>query len=245
METPNKNVGVRANPVWLQNIYATVDSSSDIQNAGSSHVYENTPCSINRSTLSNYEDKPAQKRISPGWMNGCLIAFLVFNFGLIVALAVSFSLVGNLQSEITAVKNDLSFKYQQQITVNRMMLSSFEKQIEEILFYTSSQVDRLDQEISEATETSSNLSLLLNSFCYSQIFSFQDNLYKAINYNSHNLSTSLTALNEDMYNLANRVNNSFQHTLNLSASSLADDMKLVHVFDCCEAQVSLLWTWKI
>ena len=172
-------------------------------------------------------------------MNGCLIAFLVFNFGLIVALAVSFSLMGNLQSEITAVKNDLSFKYQQQITANRMILSSFKKQIEEILFYTSSQVDRLDQEISEATETASILSLLLNSFCYSQIFSFQDNLYKAINYNSHNLSTSLMALNEDMYNLANRVNNSFQHTLNLSASSLADDIKLVHVFDSCDTVVKL------
>ena len=88
--------------------------------------------------LSKYKDK------SPLWIFYGLLALLALIVAVIIALAVTFTLIVKLESEITLIKGSLNFKCQRFYTLNKVSLNNFEMRIKELSANTSSKLEGLD-----------------------------------------------------------------------------------------------------
>ena len=232
----------------LLNIYANVDKikSEEKRDTDDDDDYEenevNTQFSnsrdlfgfITKFKLSKYKDK------SPLWIFYGLLALLALIVAVIIALAVTFTLIAKLESEITLIRRSLNFKCQRFYTLNKVSLNNFEMRIKELSANTSSKLEGLDVNSKVLSSLTHHLLYLINTSSFSSdILSLQEKLNEEIINRFLNLSLAQIRLKQELKVSTITIKNNFQQILNSSATNLANDIKDLHVFDSCENVTNL------
>ena len=100
---------------------------------------------------------------------------------MIIALAVTFTLIAKLESEITLIKRSLNFKCQRFYTLNKVSLNNFEMRIKELSANTSSKLEGLDVNNKVLSLLTHHLLYLINTSSFSSdILSLQEKMNEEI-----------------------------------------------------------------
>ena len=216
-------------------VFTTNNSSNpNIQVANSDPIYRDSFGFVTKFKLSNYKSN------SPLWVFYGLLALLMLIVAAIVALAVTFTLIARIQSDITSIKGSLNFRCQRLYMLNKVSLNNFELQIKEVSANTSSKLEWLDVDRKVLLSLAYNLSYLLSTTSFSnEILSLKEKLNEVITNRFLNLSLAHISLKHELNDATVTFKKDFQQILNTSATDLANAIKALHVFDSCENVTNL------
>ena len=170
---------------------------------------------------------------SPLWMFYSLLALMAFNIAAIAALAGAFSAIAGYRSEISAVKESLNYRCQQLYLSNVLFLNKSEMSFLKLSQDTASRINVMDEAILNNLQLLNNLSILLNK-SRSQTLLQHQLIHGMISQIFLNFSARLKERNDEVKKGLEIVGNNCKILVNYSASTLANDLKNLHVFKSCD-----------
>ena len=162
-----------------------------------------------------------------------LLALIAFNIAAIAALAGAFSTIAGYRSEISAVKESLNYRCQQLYLSNVLFLNKSEMSFLKLSQDTASRINVMDEAILNNLQLLNNLSILLNK-SRSQTLLQNQVIHEMISKRFLNFSARLKERNDDIKKGLDNVDNNCEVLVNYSASTLANDLKNLHVFKTCD-----------